>query len=116
MSNPVFVDTTINTWTLVAPNTLGGIIWVKDFGAEYYRAYRDVGDDPPTLRSDGILIQNSYIDPAFSAPADVYIGSVKKSGRVRWDAGAGLGSVAASKTFLERVSKGLEPGWCFIAK
>jgi len=85
MANPVFVDITPKeTWVKVADNVTTGQVWVISGNVEYLQTYRDAGDPAPTLRSDGVDLEEVAWISA-TAGIDVYVMALGDVGRVRVD-------------------------------
>jgi len=85
MANPVFMDITPKeTWVKVADNVTSGQVWVIIGNVEYLQTYRDAGDPAPTLRSDGVDLEEVAWISA-TAGIDVYVMALGDVGRVRVD-------------------------------
>jgi len=85
MATPVFVDITPKeTWVKVADNVKSGQVWIIKGNVEYLQTYRDAGDPAPTLRSDGVDLEEVAWISA-TAGIDVYVMAIGDVGRVRVD-------------------------------
>jgi hypothetical protein len=88
MATPVIVACPAGAWTKVATNVQTGFIHkMKTAPNVYLQTYRDTGDAPPTLRTEGV---EAFVDEpteAISAVAgiDIYLWVDDVAGRVRVD-------------------------------
>lgn len=85
MADPIFVDITPeNTWVKVATDVTIGQVWVVDYSVQYLQTYRDTGAAAPTLRSDGVDLEEvAWINSTLGI--DVYVMALNGDGRVRVD-------------------------------
>lgn len=85
MADPVLVDITpANAWQKVATNVKSGQVWVINGNVEYLQTYRDTGQPAPTLRSEGVDLEEVAWISA-TAGIDVYVMAIGDVGEVRVD-------------------------------
>lgn len=87
MANPVFVTCPADEWKKVATNVQTGFVHRFSGANGYLQAYRDTGDAPPTLESQGVVVFELSGTESILATAgiDVYIWAQGAAGKVRVD-------------------------------
>jgi hypothetical protein len=86
MANPAIVACPADTWTKVATNVQVGNVWLMNTNpALYLQTYRLTGEAAPTLKSEGVRVNQPGTDIDSSPGIDVYIYAVKNAGSVRVD-------------------------------
>jgi hypothetical protein len=88
MATPVIETVTKDQWTKVATNVETGFIHKMSHAPNVYlQTYRDTGDAPPTLRTEGVVaFEDSLTEPIIAvAGIDVYLWVDKVDGQVRVD-------------------------------
>lgn len=85
-ANPTFTDTPTGQWTLVASDTLSGVIQLQNAASSYWHIEIDANDPAPITRAEGAFVTGEYLDIGYQPNlVDVYIWSEGSAGRVRWD-------------------------------